>query len=352
MPFREAGVNGGGGILPSSLIVRSLSVVPGSARRNSPMSARLRRTLQAPRCQGKRCQCDTFRAASALDPRMKRYPESSAGHITGRILLKKPLLLFAALLVAGCGEKSLSDADVERLLKEAAEVGSLEWRDDLAYQNSEPYSGWVKEMYNSGQVQSLVRLKDGKRVGLSTGWHENGQKSGEITFKDGKLHGPCTGLHENGQKSVEVTYKDGKMNGLWTTWHENGQKSAEVTYKDGKADGLMIEWHENGQKITEGTYKDAEQDGLWTRWHENGQKRSEVTFKDGKQDGLWTKWYENGQKAEEGACKGGKLDGFAAGWHENTQKALEGTYKDGELISAKYWNSKGEEVESLDEAKK
>gem|GEM_PF-5284973 len=35
-------------------------------------------------------------------------------------------------------------------MNEAVEVGSLEWRDDLAHQNSEPYSGWAKEMYDSG----------------------------------------------------------------------------------------------------------------------------------------------------------------------------------------------------------
>ena len=103
--------------------------------------------------------------------------------------MKKLVLLFAALLVAGCGEKSssegsesasekptgepsadtakpppaeppvtespseeasetqnsLSDAAVERLLKEAVEGESLEERDGRFYQTneSEPYSGWV-----------------------------------------------------------------------------------------------------------------------------------------------------------------------------------------------------------------
>ena len=105
--------------------------------------------------------------------------------------MKILVLLFAALLVAGCGEKSssegsesasekptasnesaepsadtakpppaetpvaespseepsdtpnsLSDADVERLVKEAVDSDSLEERDGLYYQNNEPYSGW------------------------------------------------------------------------------------------------------------------------------------------------------------------------------------------------------------------
>ncbi len=83
--------------------------------------------------------------------------------------MKKALLLFAALLVAGCGEKSsvekpkpLSDADVERLLKEAADGDSFQTRNDLYYQanGSEPYSGWATKMYDSGQIKTLTRHKE------------------------------------------------------------------------------------------------------------------------------------------------------------------------------------------------
>jgi len=37
-------------------------------------------------------------------------------------------------------------------------------------------------------------------------------------------------------------------------------------------------------------------------------------------------------------------------WHENGQKAAEGILKDAEFVSGKYWNSKGEEVETQEEA--
>ena len=62
---------------------------------------------------------------------------------------------------------SLSDADVERLLKEAVGMESL-------------------EMYDSGQAEVLVRVKDGKRDSVAMFWHENGQKALEGTFKDGE----------------------------------------------------------------------------------------------------------------------------------------------------------------------
>ena len=199
--------------------------------------------------------------------------------------VEKPPPVESAVAESPSGEpsespNSLSDADVERLLKEAVDVESLEQRNDLFYQDDKPYSGWGKEMYVSGQVQALGQLKDGKMDGLVTLWHENGQKMREGTLKDSKPHG------------------------LLTEWHENGQKATEVTFKDGEYDGLWTEWYKNGQKRSEGAFKDGERDGLWTNWHPNGQRKSKAVYKD-------TRW-----------------------------------------ASGRFWNSKGEEVETFAESEK
>jgi len=220
--------------------------------------------------------------------------------------MKILVLLFAALLVAGCGEKSssegsesasenptpsnesaepsgdtakpppaeslseepsdtpnsLSDADVKRLLKEAVDRELVKARVAIPgarvylANESEPFSGWLKGMYDSGQVSVLGQIKGGRN------------------------------------------------DGLWTLWYEDGQKESEKNFKDGKEDGLQTQWLPSGQKMTEETYKDGKPDGLQTMWHENGQKRHEAT------------------------------------------------YKDGEEVSAKYWNSKGEEVETWEESEK
>jgi len=181
--------------------------------------------------------------------------------------MKKLVLLFAALLVAGCGEKSssdssesasesaepsddtaeqnpagtpvaespseeasetpnsLSDADVERLLKEAVDHESLEERGDFLYQNDEPYSGWVKSVADSGQVMGLGQCKDGKPDGLSMAWGENGQKIAETTFKDGKMDGLLTFWHENGQKMHEGIAKDGvEVSVSAKYWNSKGEE--------------------------------------------------------------------------------------------------------------------------------
>ena len=73
-------------------------------------------------------------------------------------------------------------------------------------------------------------------------------------------------------------------------------------------------------------------------------------------DTLYTgKTYElhrKGHKWIEGNYKDGKKDGLEVWWHENGKKAYEVNYKDGEEVegSKKFWNSKGEPVNSLGEA--
>ncbi len=140
---------------------------------------------------------------------------------------------------------------------------------------------------------------------------------------------PYTGKHsifyENGHKQMEGNYKDGKLDSA-LEWYENGQKKSEMSWKAGKLDGLQLKWHKNGQKEREGNFKDGKADGQGVEWHSNGQKESEFLFKNGKEDGLQLKWHENGQK------KG------------------EVNFKGGELFSEKYWNSKGDPVDSFKEA--
>ena len=124
-------------------------------------------------------------------------------------------------------------------------------------------------------------------------------------------------------------------------------KGSDTPYT-GKVFGL----HKNGQKSGEANYKDGKADGLGVSWYENGQKESEVNFKDGNFDGLVVEWHENGQKAIEKNFKNGKPDGLLVNWHENGQKAYEANFKDGKRISEKFWNSKGEPVDTIEEARK
>ena len=139
--------------------------------------------------------------------------------------------------------------------------------------------------------------------------------------------------------------------------HKNGEKQEIRIYKDGKEEGLQKFWYDNGNKMSEVNVKRNEQHGLSTFWYKSGNKKSETNWRDGKPDGLMSSWHEKGQRMEKGQKKSevnfkdGKPDGLTVSWHENGQNRTEINYKDGTVISSKYWNSKGEEVDSLAEAK-
>ena len=168
------------------------------------------------------------------------------------------------------------------------------------------------------------------------------------------LNSPYTGMsfefHENGNKKSEETWKDGKQHGLAHLYYENGKREQESNWKDGKATGLITDWYEDGQKKAEGNWKNDELNGTHSSWHQNGQKMENATYKKGKPDGRSLAWHENGQMKSETNWKNGQMDGTMTLWHKNGKKMLQGAVKGGKHISIQFWNSKGEEVDSQEEA--
>ncbi|NCG28410.1 MAG: hypothetical protein GWP42_12810 [Verrucomicrobiales bacterium] len=159
-------------------------------------------------------------------------------------------------------------------------------------------------------------------------------------------------VKEEGKPEEPIAETKPKLEGVNLKELEiHGNIFNEIAYHKGSPyTGKSFELYDNGQKITEENWKDGEQEGLTTGWYENGRKSSEIIYKDGKHDGLWSEWYENGQKKFEGNFKDGKADEPWVLWHENGQKKWEVNFKDGKKISQKYWNSKGEPVDSEEEA--
>ena len=131
---------------------------------------------------------------------------------------------------------------------------------------------------------------------------------------------------------------------------ENPNFTCFIKGSDTPYTGKVFALYENGKKKQEGNLKDGKMAGLWVGWHENGKKAVEGKFKDGTQNGLHVMWYGNEQKEFEANFKDGKYDGLVEAWHKNGQKAMETNFKDGKEISAKYWNSKGEPVDTYQEA--
>ena len=173
--------------------------------------------------------------------------------------MKILVLLFAALLVAGCGEKLPDDPEIKQALKNAVWGKDLEWRDEeglVTHERqlkessdgrrtytmgwgidrqhlrgeSEPYSGWVKArepnpMVKPPKDEEVVRMvfhvKGGHRDGPYKYWHSNGQMKEEGFNIAGKPHGRFTGWYKNGQKSYEVNFNE---EGPAKYWNSRGEE--------------------------------------------------------------------------------------------------------------------------------
>jgi antitoxin component YwqK of YwqJK toxin-antitoxin module len=154
--------------------------------------------------------------------------------------------------------------------------------EELNYAPNEqtPYTGWVKEMHDNGQINYLFQFKGGERDGLSISWYDNGQKWSEGNFKDGKRDGLGTRWYEDGQKKSEENFKDGKRDGLGTRWYEDGQKKSEENFKDGKP-WTAIAWKPNGEKCP--VTKLIDGNGVWVFHKDDGTEWIRWTFKDGEE---------------------------------------------------------------------
>jgi len=84
----------------------------------------------------------------------------------------------------------------------------------------------------------------------------------------------------------------------------------------------------------------------------NGNIEAEGNMKNGRPDGLVSMWYETGEKAGEGAYKDNKRDGILIEWHKNGNKKMEQNFNAGNLLSDKFWDKEGNEVDSYEDANK
>ena len=211
------------------------------------------------------------------------------------------LCVFALLFVTGCKPNLDNPDTLNEILEGAMGFDVLQWRgkggERLAYapNTTEPYTGWVKKVYPSGQACVLLQYKNGKMNGPLVSWWQNGQKSEERNYKDDLEHGVRTEWDEEGNITEQTNWVNGHNTDLVYSkaflYHDNGQVFNETNFKKNKADGSScmhgpdIHYDENGQKTYEAEYVDGEQHGLETWWDEEGDIISQ------------TKW-ENGVKVE------------------------------------------------------
>ena len=94
--------------------------------------------------------------------------------------------------------------------------------------NTEPYTGWVKN------IRKLQQFQNGKKHGIFISWYGNWEKVEQGSFKNGIRDGLWVQWNPNGEKESEGSYKDGFRDEVWIYWNSKGEKTIEITYQNGR----------------------------------------------------------------------------------------------------------------------
>jgi uncharacterized protein len=139
--------------------------------------------------------------------------------------MNKLILIFALLLIIGCGQK---------LMKEV----------DSSYPDGTP----MKENYYRyfGNTKELA-----KEIRYFT----DGTIQSEGEFLQNKKHGKWTSWYDNGQKWMEENYSKDLKDGDFIVWYKSGIKNYEGSFSNGKPDGTWIFYDETGNKISKSKYE-------------------------------------------------------------------------------------------------
>ena len=149
------------------------------------------------------------------------------------------------------------------------------------YLNSDEISSWG-ELVRKGN-KYLKKSDNEPFSGVLKNFYESGKISLKGDFSDGYQHGEFKTFHENGRISLQGQFKLGKQDGLWTEFHENGSIHWKLKYLDGKKeDGLFLMFHKNGQMKSKVTYKDNQPSTNWIYYNEDGEKVRIDIYENGK----------------------------------------------------------------------
>jgi hypothetical protein len=124
-------------------------------------------------------------------------------------------------------------------------------------ENQKPFTGFLVERYESGQVKSRSSVRQGLLEGWSVGWHTNGQKQITECFHAGVSHGLRTKWHANGHKLSEALIVEGRLEDTFRRWSADGTLAEEIQMKAGQPDGVSRAYYPSGFLKAEARLQDG-----------------------------------------------------------------------------------------------
>jgi TonB family protein len=234
--------------------------------------------------------------------------------------------------------------------------------------------GEWKFWYENGQLEEEGDFNEGDEVGFWKGYYEGGALEFNMIYgREGKLEGQTKFWYENGQLEALGKYSDDNEIGEWIGYHENGVILSQCTYDfEGNIDGESFIWHENEKLASKKEYSKGKIVTGGKTFHKNGLVNLVYDYNSkGEKVGDWLQYFSDGTLRVKGAFKLDEKDGD---WLENHEDVavvkLSGSYKKGlkkgdwkyfskeekilavlaykrgEISDEKYFDKKGEKVNS------
>ncbi|MDC0066841.1 hypothetical protein OAK16_04510 [Verrucomicrobia bacterium] len=188
-----------------------------------------------------------------------------------------------------------------------------------------------------------MKYKLGRIEGLQNLFFKNGVKAIEFTIINDKRHGELIWYNEDGSLYGKRSYHMSFRHGEEIYYNQDGSVSKKNTWDMGRKlfEVEVVHKNERGvderddafERMSDGRFffNGTPYTGKGYNLFDNGNKAAEFFFNEGIMVGKFTSWHENGKQKSESFYIGGRIDINAP---------------------SKIWNSKGEPVDSFEEAEK
>jgi antitoxin component YwqK of YwqJK toxin-antitoxin module len=193
--------------------------------------------------------------------------------------MKRYLFIIGLLFLQSCSQQ--------------VDIGQIQLRNDLYFlvNVEKPFSGTIVSKYANGQIENIIKIKNGKPHGESKFFYENGQVKNTTPFKNGKKNGEQKEFFRNGSISEVANYKNGTLDGPRNSFYQNGQIKIKSINKNGNTEGLISAFFDTGSIKYERFYQNGLM--LWEKeFAANGDTLVNIEMIDGKKNGKEIRFFE------------------------------------------------------------
>jgi antitoxin component YwqK of YwqJK toxin-antitoxin module len=139
-------------------------------------------------------------------------------------------------------------------------------------------SGWLRQDYFlSRRTLQMQALYEDNACKIQNGFYRYYYASGYPSSVGRKIHGKqegiCISYHSNGMMSDSALYHEGRVVDKKLSWHPNGY-NADSTSRLNDSTEVQVGWFEDGVPAYAGYLVNGKQNGKWKYFHHNGQMSS------------------------------------------------------------------------------